>query len=58
MFTECSILCCVCGKPIDWHKRYGRDAPTCGKACWNEFEWRRTLSTLGEEYYPDPRGDR
>lgn len=52
MFTRCGIRCCVCGTDIDWHHRYGRDAPCCGKTCFDEFEWRRTLSILGKEYYP------
>ena len=35
--------------------RYGRDACCCGKDCWQEFDWRLTLSILGKPYTPDPK---
>lgn len=26
-------------------------AQFCGNGCYEEFEWRKTLSILGKEYY-------
>lgn len=54
-FTFCKIHCAICAAEIDYHGRYGRDVPTCGIRCYDEFEWRRTLSILGKPYHPDPR---
>ncbi len=53
-FTPCTGRCFVCAADMDWHKRYGRDVPCCGRKCYEEFEWRRTLSILGKDYYPKP----
>lgn len=53
--THCKTRCCICGCEIDWHHRYGREAPCCGKLCHDEFQWRYTLSVLGKPYRPDPK---
>jgi len=54
--TPLLIRCCICAvhAPFDWHKRYGMDAACCCKECYEEFDWRRTLSILGKDYYPKP----
>ena len=54
---KCRLYCPVCRSEMDWHKGYGREIRCCGKECHDEAEWRRTLSIMGKEYYPDPRKD-
>lgn len=54
MFSTCEVRCCICGQPMDWMKRYGREDCSCGPSCHREFEWRRTLAIMGKAYYPDP----
>lgn len=53
--TQCLVRCAICACDMDWHKSYGRDVSCCCKACYDEFEWRRTLSILDKPYRPDPR---
>lgn len=55
MFTRCEIKCCICGGSMDWMRGYGRDQRCCGRECHQEFDWRRTLASLGKDYYPDPK---
>jgi hypothetical protein len=57
-FTPMALKCCICGVDYaasvaaTWHRF---DHGVCGSACFYEKEWRRTLSTLGKPYRPDPR---
>jgi hypothetical protein len=49
-------FCQVCG--VEQHEPIANasyHARVCGKKCWHEWEWRRVLSVLGKEYYPDNR---
>lgn len=55
MFSRNDVRCCICQEGMDYQQRYGRESCCCSQACWNEFEWRQTLSILGKEYYPDPK---
>jgi hypothetical protein len=54
-YTDQKWFCQACGREMNapltgrWHNR------TCSGRCFYEFEWRRTLSIMGKEYYPDPR---
>jgi hypothetical protein len=58
LYSEMPLFCCICGVTYaatvnrTWH---GFDQAVCGAACYYEKEWRKTLSTLGKAYYPDPR---
>lgn len=52
LFTRCEIACPICRGPFDWHKSYGLEIRCCGKVCYDEANWRLTLSNLGEEYRP------
>lgn len=58
VFSVCDVKCCVCGRAMDWMRRYGREGCSCSRACHQEFEWRRTLAILGKAYYPDPKAER
>jgi len=51
MFDPCPVKCAVCGKDIDYHKRYGADVPCCGKECYFEFNKR-----YAESLFPKPKG--
>lgn len=53
--TPCYLHCPVCKTRFDWHRGYGREIRCCDKYCNEEAEWRRTLSILSKEYYPDPK---
>src|SRR6185436_1269112 len=53
--TRCSLRCPICTGEFDWNEGYGREIRCCCESCHTEAEWRRTLSILGKEYYPDPR---
>lgn len=52
LFTPCVLYCPVCRREFDWHKGYGREIRCCGKECHDEVAWQRTLSIMGEDYYP------
>ena len=52
MNTPMEVRCCVCTQPMDWNKRYGREACCCSRECYGEFQWRRSLSICGEAYRP------
>jgi len=54
MFSTMELFCQVCGKKFEtdfmaYHAR------SCSRECYREFEWRKTLSIMGKDYYPDPR---
>lgn len=60
MFSNQKGYCRVCGAEMLWN--VGSSIPysglgVCGKECCQEYHWRETLSILGKEYYPDPKGD-
>jgi len=54
MFSFMKTCCPICMAEMEWMRGYGRDARCCGKECYREFEWRRTLAIMGKSYYPQP----
>ena len=56
LFSKQRCFCPACGAKLEREieKRPGYDN-FCNMACWIEWEWRYTLSTMGKEYYPDPQ---
>lgn len=52
--TLMNVFCNACGTEIstDFQHFGGK---VCSMECFREFQWRKTLSMLGIEYYPDPR---
>ena len=58
MFSPQNLKCCICGKDFEasvgsgWHRF---EQGVCGPQCFNEKEWRKACSTLGNPYRPDPR---
>lgn len=57
-FSKQLVYCPICRQEMDGMKGYGRTANCCGKKCYEEWEWRRTLAILGKEYEPDPRKEK
>lgn len=55
MSSPLTCYCSICRSEMLFENRYGRDACCCGKDCWQEFDWRLTLSILGKPYRPDPK---
>jgi hypothetical protein len=58
LFSKQRYICCMCGVETEGtcnENRFKRGV--CGPACFAEKEWRSTLSLLGKDYYPDPKGD-
>ena len=45
------IHCCICKAEIDGSRDYGQSC-CCDRECFNEMEWRRTLSIMGKPYVP------
>ena len=54
IFSEQEVYCQGCGKKFktNFQKFGGR---VCSMECSQELGWKRTLSILGKEYYPDPK---
>ena len=58
LFSEQDLFCSICGHRYKasvnatWR---GFDQAVCGARCYYEKDWRRTLSTMGKDYYPDQR---
>lgn len=53
------LFCCICGRRYECSvgntsKGYVKQA-CCSHPCLAEKDWRETLSTMGKDYYPDPR---
>jgi hypothetical protein len=57
MFSKMPLKCCICGVDYEasvtapWQKF---TAGVCGEDCFDEKNWRRTLSIMGQTYYPKP----
>lgn len=47
--------CSICRTEMKWEDRYGRESCCCSRDCWQEFDWRLTLSILNKPYRPDPK---
>lgn len=56
MYSKQKIFCNCCGKEmfIELPKVMGRTYRVCSPVCIREMRWRDVLSTMGEEYSPDP----
>lgn len=50
MTTPCLLHCPICQKKYDWRRGYGREITCCTRECYEEANWRRTLSILGKPY--------
>jgi hypothetical protein len=55
-FSKQIVYCNVCGTKMSTEiAQLGKfDGRFCSMDCLREFEWRRTLSLMGKEYYPKP----
>lgn len=54
LFSKQTVYCQGCGKEFETtFSSYG--GKVCGRECHELVEWKKTLSILGKEYYPDPR---
>jgi len=40
MFKKLTVKCCICQSSMDYNRRYGREACTCSKECYKEFQRR------------------
>lgn len=51
-YSKQKIFCNACGKEMNevYHKVIGRECKCCSMECVREYNWRRTLSIMGEEY--------
>lgn len=48
------VYCNSCGINFSTDfQRFG--GKVCSIECFNEFQWRKTLSMMGKSYYNDPR---
>ena len=56
-FSKMLVYCPICRGEMDGMRGYGREANCCGKECYKEWEWRKTLGILGKEYYKRPEKD-
>ena len=54
MFSKQKVFCNGCGKEFETtFGSYG--GHVCSRKCYDDMEWKRTLSILGKEYYPKTR---
>ena len=56
LFSKQKVFCQICGEEMETNFQSWKGR-VCGRKCGKELEWRRTLSIMGKEYYPDPRKD-
>lgn len=53
MYSAQKLFCRACGKEmLTTFNLWGGEV--CSRRCSQELNWRRTLSILGKDYYPDP----
>jgi hypothetical protein len=53
VFETYELFCNVCKVRIHATPGTGYESQgVCGKQCWDERDWRRTLAILGKKYYP------
>ena len=54
IFSMQEVFCQTCGSTFETNFNgmggYGRNAQTCSKRCWDELEWKKHLSAMGEPY--------
>lgn len=54
IYTKQKVFCQTCGKQFETtFQSFGGEV--CGRNCFEELQWRKILSNLGKEYYPDPK---
>lgn len=56
MSSKQLVYCSSCGAPMQRSFVACGYTFVCDRDCWQELEWRRVLSILDKEYYPDPKG--
>lgn len=55
IYSKQKTYCNICGKEMFVEIAGGYyEGRFCSKICCEEFNWRKTLSSLGKEYYLDP----
>ena len=52
MFSYMKVYCPICRNEFNGMIGYGSEANCCGKQCYDEWQWRRTLAILGNAYEP------
>ena len=54
LFSKQTVYCNICGAKmfVAIAKSGNFDGRFCSIECLREFEWRKTLSIMGEEYHP------
>lgn len=52
VFSKQKCFCRACGTELFVALSSPGWVEVCNTGCYEELEWRKTLSTLGEEYYP------
>lgn len=53
-FSKQKVFCQACGKEFETDFLTFKGM-VCGLSCFKELEWRKVLSILRKEYYPDPQ---
>ncbi len=51
IFKAQPMYCCICGKQITFSFNY-QGIPLCDSKCYDEYQWRKTLYIMGEQYHP------
>jgi len=51
MFTKQKVFCNNCGKEFEANFQSYKGI-VCSKECFEDLDWKKTLSILGKEYYP------
>jgi hypothetical protein len=50
LFKSQKLICCICGKDfLSDFRTYGGSC--CSSSCKEEYEWRKTLYIMGEDYH-------
>ena len=57
MFSYMKVHCPICRSEFDGIRSYGSQSHCCGKDCYDEWQWRRTLAIMGKPYEPQPVSD-
>jgi len=54
LFSKQEVFCQGCGGKFETiFRTYG--GKVCSQECFEIIEWKKTLSILGKEYYPNPK---
>lgn len=53
-FSYMKVHCPICKSECDGMKTVGRESHCCDRECHREWEWRRALAIMGEQWYPQP----